>query len=373
MKISRILITGNMGYVGPGVVRQLRQAFPDAELIGYDLGLFAHCLTGSGRLPESYLNQQVFGDVRALPPQLLAGVDAVVSLAAISNDPMGVLYEDVTLEINHQANVELARQAKRQGVRRFVFASSCSLYGAGGDDAKTEASALNPLTAYARSKAASEHDLAALADGTFQVTCLRFATACGWSDRLRLDLVLNDFVAGAVATGEISILSDGTPWRPLIHVGDMARAIEWAVGRRASQGGCFLAVNVGCDAWNYRVCELAEAVAEALPGTRVRLSPEAPPDRRSYRVDFSLFRQLAPSHQPQHTLAGTIAELHTHLHQMGFRDPDFRTSRLMRLRVLHTLRSEGELTDQLTWRPQPAALPPLPARAAHAHSQPVAF
>jgi nucleoside-diphosphate-sugar epimerase len=355
MTLSRILLTGNMGYVGPGVVQQLRQAFPTAELIGYDLGFFAHCLTGAERLPESRLDRQVFGDVRQVPAELLAGVDAVVHLAAISNDPMGKAYEEVTMEVNYQAGIELARQAKAAGVRAFVFASSCSIYGMGGEDAKTETSSVNPLTAYARSKVASEQDLAPLADDDFVVTCLRFATACGWSDRLRLDLVLNDFVASAVATGEISILSDGTPWRPLIHVRDMARAIEWAITRDATNGGHFLAVNAGSDTWNYRVKELAEAVATALPGIRVSVNPAAAPDLRSYRVDFSLFQQLAPDHQPQHSLAATIAELHEKLLAMGFRDPEFRSSRLMRLRVLAALREQGELTEQLTWASTVAA------------------
>jgi len=355
MTLSRILLTGNMGYVGPGVVQQLRQAFPAAELIGYDLGFFAHCLTGAERLPESRLDRQVFGDVRQVPAELLAGVDAVVHLAAISNDPMGKAYEEVTMEINHQAGIELARQAKAAGVRAFVFASSCSIYGMGGEDAKTETSSVNPLTAYARSKVASEQDLAPLADDDFVITCLRFATACGWSDRLRLDLVLNDFVASAVATGEISILSDGTPWRPLIHVRDMARAIEWAITREATNGGRFLAVNAGSDTWNYRVKELAEAVATALPGTRVSVNPAAAPDLRSYRVDFSLFQELAPDHQPQHSLAATIAELHEKLLAMGFRDPEFRSSRLMRLRVLAALREQGELSEQLTWASPVAA------------------
>jgi len=370
MTPSRILITGNMGYVGPGVVRELRQAFPKAVLIGYDLGLFAHCLTGTGRLPESYLDQQIFGDMRAFSSALLSGVDTVVHLAAISNDPMGTAYEAVTLAVNHAASVQLARHAKWAGVQRFVFASSCSLYGLGGDEAKTEASALHPLSAYARSKAATEHDLLTLADDSFQVSCLRFATACGWSERLRLDLVLNDFVASATATGEISILSDGTPWRPLIHVRDMARAILWAVGRSVGQGGNFLCVNVGSDAWNYRVRELAEAVAEAIPGTRVQLSADAPPDLRSYRVDFSLFRRLAPDHQPQHTLDGTIAELHNQLLEIDFRDQSFRTSRLMRLRVLKTLQDEGELTGELVFRRIPARIPmsmsfPVPAHSLH--------
>ena len=347
--MNRILITGNMGYVGPGVVYHLRHQFPDAELIGYDMGYFAQCLTGNARLPESRLDRQYFGDVRHLPVELLDGVDGIVHLAAISNDPMGQTYEEVTMEVNHQAGIRLAKLAKQAGVRSFVFASSCSIYGAGGEGAKTETSDLNPLTAYARSKVQSEQDLQPLADESFTVTCLRFATACGWSDRLRLDLVVNDFVAGAVATNNITILSDGSPWRPLIHVQDMARAIEWAIQREAATGGSFLAVNVGSDSWNYQVRELAAAVAESIPGTQVEINTEAAPDKRSYRVDFSLFRQLAPAHQPQRTLADTVSELRDGLQHMGFRDASFRSSELMRLRVISRLRDTGQLTPTLTW------------------------
>ncbi|GAA3995274.1 SDR family oxidoreductase [Hymenobacter fastidiosus] len=355
--MQRILITGNMGYVGPGVVRHLRRQFPGAELMGYDMGYFAHCLTGGQRLPESRLDRQLFGDVRHLPTDLLRGVAAVVHLAAISNDPMGQTYEAVTLEINHQAGIELARRAKAAGVRTFVFASSCSLYGAGGEGAKTENSDLNPLTAYARSKALSEQDLQPLADENFRVTCLRFATACGWSDRLRLDLVVNDFVAGAVAGGRINILSDGSPWRPLIHVLDMARAIEWALIREAGQGGDFLAVNAGSDTWNYQVRDIAQAVAAEIPGTVVQLNPAAAPDKRSYRVDFRLFRELAPGHQPRHTLPATIAELRDGLVEMNFRDSAFRSSQLMRLRVLTSLRESGQLGATLAWLPERALAP----------------
>jgi nucleoside-diphosphate-sugar epimerase len=266
---------------------------------------------------------------------------------------MGQTYEAVTLEVNHAAGIRLARQAKAAGVHSFVFASSCSIYGAGGEGAKTETSELNPLTAYARSKVLSEQDLQPLADETFCVTCLRFATACGWSDRLRLDLVVNDFVAGAVAAGTITILSDGSPWRPLIHVQDMARAIEWALKREASTGGTFLAINVGADSWNYQVRELAEAVANTIPGTKVSLNAAAPPDKRSYRVDFSLFRQLAPEHQPQRTLADTLVELRDGLLGINFRDAEFRSSELMRLRVISRLRESGQLTNALTWATQP--------------------
>jgi nucleoside-diphosphate-sugar epimerase len=195
----------------------------------------------------------------------------------------------------------------------------------------------------------TEEGLRALASPEFQVTCLRFATACGMSERLRLDLVLNDFVASAVTTRRITVLSDGTPWRPLIDVRDMARAIEWAVGRPASDGGAFLVVNAGSDAWNFQVRDLAEAVAAAVPGTEVSINRDAPSDRRSYRVSFSLFRALAPGHQPHSDLAATIEGLRAGLAEMQFADPDFRNSSWIRLRVLADLERRGLLTPALTW------------------------
>ena len=258
--------------------------------------------------------------MRRFPAEALAGVDAVVHLAAISNDPIGNAFEDVTYAINHRSTVEVARLAREAGARAFVFASSCSVYGSAEDGMRSEGSELGPLTAYARSKVMSEHDLEALADDGFAVTCLRFATACGWSDRLRLDLVLNDFVAGAIASRRISILSDGTPWRPLIHVRDMARAIDWAVDREPADGGAFLAVNAGRDDWNHQVRDLAEAVARAVPGVDVTVNPDAPPDKRSYRVSFARFRDLAPDHQPAVDLEEAIAELRDGLEGIGFAD-----------------------------------------------------
>lgn len=345
----KILIVGNLGYVGPLVESRLRAAFPNATLLGYDLGYFAHCLTNAARLPEVCLDAQHFGDIRSFPKELLEGVDAVVNLAAISNDPMGNQYEQVTLDINYAACVELARKAKAAGVPNFVFLSSCSVYGYAEDGARVESSPLDPLTAYARSKVQAEIDLAPLAGPDFQVTCLRFATACGMSDRIRLDLVLNDFVAGAIAAGKITILSDGTPWRPLIHVRDMARAVEWAIRRDASQGGQCLIVNAGSDGWNYQVKDLAAAVAEAIPGVEVQINPLAAPDRRSYRVDFSLFKSLAPDFQPQVSLAGAVKDIETGLREMCFDDPDFRRSHLMRLNTLNTLRENRLLDEQLRW------------------------
>jgi len=345
----KILITGNMGYIGPCVVRQLRASYPDATLLGFDMGFFAHCLTNAPILPECRVDMQYFGDVRTFPKHILSGLDAIVHLAAISNDPMGKVFEDATHKINHRASIELAIKAKEGKVGTFVYASSCSMYGFAEGDAKSEDSPLNPLTAYAKSKVSSEADLRPLADKSFKVTCLRFSTACGMSDRLRLDLVLNDFVAGAVASKKINILSDGSPWRPLINVKDMARAIEWALTRDPTLGGDFLAVNVGSDRWNYQVKELAEAVAKVIPNVEISINKNAPPDKRSYKVNFNLFRKVAPDHQPQYDLITTIEEIRDGLLSMKFKDEDYHNSNLMRIKVLTQLRETGFITERLQW------------------------
>jgi len=345
----RILVTGNMGYVGPGVVAQLRIAYPQAEIIGLDSGYFGHCLTTAEMFPERKLSAQWYCDLRDLVSSQLDGVDAVVNLAAISNDPMGKAYEQVTDEVNHLAGVRLAHIARDAGVNNFVFASSCSVYGFAEGDARDETSELNPLTAYAHSKIDTENDLEPLATDDFRVTCLRFPTACGMSDRLRLDLVLNDFVASAVATGTITVLSDGSPWRPLIDTKDMARAIEWGVSRSTDAGGAFVSVNAGRSGWNYRVRDLAEAVQDQMPHVDININTNAAPDNRSYRVDFSRYEALAPDHQPQVALDQSIAELREGLEAIGFADANFRDSNLIRLNVLAGLRSKGSLNDQLRW------------------------
>jgi nucleoside-diphosphate-sugar epimerase len=224
------------------------------------------------------------------------------------------------------------------------------MYGAADDRPRIETDPLNPLTAYAKSKVFTERDLKPLADEEFKVTSLRFSTACGMSDRLRLDLVLNDFVAGAVAEGKITILSDGTPWRPLIDVKDMARAIDWAISRDVEKEGEFVAVNVGTVKWNYQVRDLAEAVAQVIPGTKVAINKDAQPDKRSYKVDFKLFRRLAPDHQPQVDLSTSIMELKDGLESLAFNDTNFRNSRYMRLKILTYLREKGLLNKQLQWQ-----------------------
>jgi len=341
----KILITGNLGYVGSELVKLLRKTYPDAELLGFDIGYFAKHITNKDTAPEMLLNAQYYGDVRQFPEKLLEGVDAVVQLAAISNDPIGNKFEKVTLDVNYEAVIDIAKKAKKMGVRKVVFASSCSVYGFAEADARTEESSVNPLTAYARSKVFAERDLAPLADDKFMVTCLRFATACGMSDRLRLDLVLNDFVAGAVASGEINIMSDGSPWRPLINVRDMGRALIWGIERKASNGGNYLVINTGSNAWNYQVKELAHAIHGILPETRVSINKDAQPDKRSYKVSFDKFEKMAAGYLPVYDLRQSIKDLVTGLNSIGFSDQNYRQSQLIRLFVVNEL-LEGKIIDQ---------------------------
>lgn len=344
----RILITGNMGYVGPCLVKHLMTNRPDSKLVGYDIGYFANHLTSAVTLPECLLEKQIFDDVRNIDSDLFSGFDAVVHLAAISNDPMGNRFESVTYDINYRSSINIAVEAKAAGVKKFIFASSCSMYGASGEVAKDEKSSLDPLTAYAKSKVFTENDLRPIADQDFKIYCLRFATACGMSDRLRLDLVLNDFVAGAIASNKITILSDGTPWRPLINVKDMALAIEWSLFENQAEND-FVAINIGRNDWNFQVVDLAEAVAEVIPGIDININKNAAPDKRSYKVDFSYYERIAPDYQPKYNLKETIEELRDGLEKMQFKNPDFRESLFIRLQALNILKRRGLVADSLEW------------------------
>lgn len=343
----KILITGNLGYIGPVVIRQLRNSYDKVTLIGFDANYFSECLIIK---EQSLPDFQYFGDIRSFPVDLLKEVDSIIHLAAISNDPIGNMNEEVTLDINYRATVELAKKAKQLGVKSFVFASSCSVYGFAEDEFRSELSSLNPLTAYARSKVLAEKGLEKIANENFKITCLRFATACGMSERLRLDLVLNDFVASAVTSGKIELLSDGMPWRPLIDIHDIALAINWAIDRKVESGRYFLIVNVGSSDWNYRIKDLAEAVSNVVGNVEISINKNALPDKRSYKVDFKLFKSLASTeYQPKYNLIKTITELKDGLNAVSFRDTNFHNSNLIRLRSLENLRKKGMLTNDFRW------------------------
>lgn len=337
----RIVITGHRGYIGPVLIRHLRACLPGVHLTGIDTGYFSF---EPDPAPSVDIDHRL--DIRDVTARHLVGADAVIHLAAISNDPMGREFEDATMEVNYQATVDLARMARTSGVSSFVFASSCSVYGAGDGAPRGEESALDPLTAYARSKVRAEEGLASLSRPGFAVTALRFATACGMSPHLRLDLVLNDFVAAALRTGSIFVLSDGRPWRPLIHVADMSRALGW--GARRGDAPPFLIVNAGSNEWNYQVRDLAEAVAAEIPGSIVEVNPAAQPDRRSYKVDFSRFRGLAPQHVPRLTLQEAIQDIRD-----GIGDLDGRGAMveppLIRLQALRDLVNAGRVGRDLRW------------------------
>jgi len=344
----KILLTGNMGYIGPIVVSTLRKDFPNCIIRGLDSGLFAHCLLGEdGVLPERNVNEQFFLDIRDVQQSHLEGIDAVVHLASISNDPMGNLYEYQTWEINTQASERLAQMAKKAGVKSFVFASSCSIYGEGSDHPRSETDNLNPLTVYAKSKVYMEDALRLLADDKFKVSCFRFATACGWSPRCRFDLVLNDFVLSAMTTGQILVLSDGTPWRPMIHVNDMAKTLVWGINRLI--GGDYLVVNVGSNANNYQVKELAGIVASVIPNTNIELAKEGAPDKRSYKVNFDALEKLTGPGFIQWTVQAATEELFNRLKKINFNGDNFRNSRYIRFNVLKDFQSREILNSELRW------------------------
>ena len=340
---NKILILGNLGYVGPELTKLLRETHPSSHITGFDCGYFSKFYTTDLFSPDNFLDVQLYGDVRQCDNLDLSQYDAIIALAAISNDPIGNKFETLTIDVNCDSLVKIAKRAKDQGVKSFVFASSCSVYGFAEEGDRTEVSDVNPLTAYAKSKVKAEVELAKVASSDFKVTCLRFATACGMSDRLRLDLVLNDFVACAIANNHIEILSDGKPWRPLINVKDMGLAIDWAMNRESINP--YVLVNAGSNDWNYQVFELANAVKEVFPSITISINENAAPDKRSYRVNFDEFKRIAPNHQPLHNLKQTILELKEGLEKINFNDKNFRNSNLIRLNVINQL-IEKEIVDK---------------------------
>lgn len=338
----RVLVTGHNGYIGSVMVPLLQRA--GHEVVGLDSYLFAGATHGPGT-PDV---EAVRVDLRDVTPDHLEGVDAVAHLAALSNDPLGDLEPEHTYDINHHASVRLAEAAKQAGVARFLYSSSCSIYGAAGAaGALDETASMAPVTAYAVSKVRVEDDLHALADADFSPVSLRNATAYGWSPRLRCDLVLNDLVARAHLTGEILVLSDGTPWRPIVHIEDIARAFLAALEapREVVHDEAF---NVGRGSENYQVRDIAEIVAATVPGCRVVVTGEAGGDSRSYRVDFTKITERLPAFQPQWTARRGAGELYDAYRRHGLTDEQFRQT-YKRLPWLTRLQAEGQLDPTLRW------------------------
>jgi nucleoside-diphosphate-sugar epimerase len=337
----KVLVTGHHGYIGSVVAPVLREA-------GHDVtGLDTFFYEGCDLLEDPVALPTLRADVRDVTTDVLEGYEGLVHLAALSNDPLGELDEELTREINLRGTVELARRAKEAGARRFVFASSCSMYGASGtDELMTEEAPLRPLTAYAESKVRAEEQLSELADGDFAPIFLRNATAYGASPRVRLDVVLNNLAAWAFTTGKVLIMSDGTPWRPLVHVRDIAAATAAALVARDSHVRNE-AFNVGSNDENYRVRELAEIVRDTFTGTEIEYAEGAGPDPRSYRVDFGKLARTLPDARPRWTARDGARELLDAYRRARLTSAGFDTyTRLSRLRSLLV---EGSLDDELRW------------------------
>ena len=345
----RILITGHTGYIGTVMAPLL--AVAGHEVVGLDTDLFKRCTFGAE--PKTF--EEVPKDIRDVELRDLRGFDAVVHLAGLSNDPLGNLNPDLTYDINHRASVRLAQLAKEAGVSRFLFSSSCSTYGAAGDAILDENASFNPVTPYGRSKMLVEQDVQRLADATFSPIYLRNATAYGVSPRLRFDLVLNNLVAWAYVTGKVFVKSDGTPWRPIVHIEDISRAFLAALEapREVIHNQAF---NIGRDSENYQIRDIAEIVRQIVPGCTVEYAADAGPDTRSYRVNFGRVAKTIPAFKPQWTARKGAQELLDAYRAVGIKLADFEGERFKRIDHIQKLMKVGTLGTDLRWTFQGAAV-----------------
>jgi nucleoside-diphosphate-sugar epimerase len=339
----RILITGHKGYIGTVMAPLIADA--GHEVVGLDSDLFEQCTFGEA--PQEF--PSIPKDLRDVELSDLEGFEAVIHLAGLSNDPLGNLNPNLTYDINHHASVRLARLSKEVGVKRFLFSSSCSTYGAAGEKILDETAEFNPVTPYGRSKVLVEQDLALLAGPEFSPTFLRNATAYGVSPRLRFDLVLNNLTAWALTTGRVFIKSDGTPWRPIVHIEDISRAFLAALEapRDLIHNQAF---NVGRSEENYRIRDLAEIVKETVPGCAIEFATDAGPDKRCYRADFSRIAKVLPAFQPQWDARRGARELYEAYKKVGLRADEFEGARYKRIDHIQGLLASGRLNSDLRWK-----------------------
>lgn len=341
--MMKILVTGSQGYIGTVLVQMLHKQ--GHEVVGLDSDLYRRC-TFSGSLPEIPVIKK---DVRDVGKDDLAGFDGILHLAGLSNDPLGDYRPQLTEEINEKASIRLARMAKSVGIKRFVFASSCSNYGAGGSDFLTEEAPFKPVTPYGISKVKVEAALTTLADENFSPTYLRASTAYGVSPRIRFDLVANNLAAWAFTTGRVYLKSDGTPWRPIVHIEDISRAYIAALEapRESVHNQAF---NVGTTTENYQIREIAEMVKEVIPGSRIDYAPDAGPDKRCYRVDCNRIARVLHNFKPQWTARRGIEQLYEEYKRIGLTLEEFEGPKFMRIAHVKSLIKEGVLDEDLRWR-----------------------